>query len=209
MQQVAIFGGAFDPVHWGHLLIAVTALRQVPLERVLWVPSFQPPHKRVVAFEHRVAMVELAIANYSAFSVSTIEQRHHGVSYAINTLLDLSVEYPQCHWYWIVGLDTFQSLPHWYRAPEFVQSCHWLIAPRFPSGEVITQTEEICKQVEQQLVKSTKHLHSIQWQVLHTPMVGISSSKIREHCRDRQSIHHLVPESVREYIATHKLYGYE
>jgi nicotinate-nucleotide adenylyltransferase len=203
MRQIAIFGGAFDPVHWGHLLVAETALHQIPLEQIIWVPSQNPPHKTTALFEYRAEMVRRATADNPAFTVSLVESTRSGTSYAINTLIDLSALYPNTHWYWIVGLDTFQTLPHWYRGKELAQLCSWLVAPRAPSGVNITQTEQTCKQIEQQL---TKQSIRIQWQLLHIPLVGISSSLIRNWCFSGKSIRYLVPESVRLYIREQNLY---
>lgn len=203
MRRLAIFGGTFDPVHWGHLLIAETALHQVSLEQVIWVPSLNPPHKQAALFEHRLDMVQRAIADNPRFAVSLVEKSRSGASYAINTLTDLSAEYPNTHWYWIIGLDAFQTLPHWYRGQELAQLCEWLIAPRLLSGETTTQNELICKQVEQKL---TKQFSSIHWHLLHIPLVGLSSSLIRHLCHQGKSIRYLVPESVRTYIDNHNLY---
>ena len=69
MQQLAIFGGTFNPVHWGHLLVAQAALYQVPLEKVIWVPSGNPPHKKAVSFEHRLKMLQIATRENPAFTV--------------------------------------------------------------------------------------------------------------------------------------------
>ncbi|AFY51007.1 nicotinate/nicotinamide nucleotide adenylyltransferase [Nostoc sp. PCC 7524] len=203
MQQLAIFGGTFDPIHWGHLLIAETALHQVPIEKVIWMPSFYPPHKTAALFEHRVAMLQIATRENPAFTVSQIETKRSGNSYAIDTLIELSACYPNTHWYWIVGLDTFQTLPRWYRGEELAQMCDWLIAPRLLGGENITQSELICKQVRQQLQKQSVTIH---WQLLDTPLVGVSSSLIRKLCRDGKSIRYLVPEEVRSYMKFHELY---
>ncbi|MGM3305819.1 nicotinate (nicotinamide) nucleotide adenylyltransferase [Anabaena sp. WFMT] len=236
MQRLAIFGGTFDPIHRGHLLVAEIAQAQLHLEQVIWVPSRNPPHKQAALFEHRVAMLQLATANNPAFTVSLIERERSGTSYAINTLIDLSTCYPNTHWYWIIGLDAFQTLPRWYLGHELAQMCDWLIAPRLLGGETIAQSESICKQVEQELKEQTeksvltrcfpqgersrdrvaclkdsaqfrRQSHTIHWQLLHTPLVRVSSSIIREFCRVSHSIHGLVPESVSYYITNHNLYS--
>ncbi|MBE9200838.1 MULTISPECIES: nicotinate (nicotinamide) nucleotide adenylyltransferase [unclassified Nodularia (in: cyanobacteria)] len=204
MQQIGIFGGTFDPIHWGHLLVAQTALDQVPLEKIIWVPSLNPPYKKAVLWEHRWEMLKLAITDNQAFTVSLVEAKRSGTSYAINTLMDLSSCYANTHWYWILGLDAFKTLPRWYRGNELAQMCDWLIAPRLLGGETIAQSELICKQVEQELRERSL---SIRWQLLNIPLVGISSSLVRQLCREGQSIRYLVPESVRSYITTHSLYS--
>lgn len=214
MHQLAIFGGTFDPIHWGHLLVAETALHQVSLEKVIWVPSLNPSHKEASLFKHRVGMVQLAIEDNPGFTVSLVEANRSGTSYAINTLIDLSASYPNTHWYWIVGLDTFQTLPRWYRGYELAQMCDWLIAPRLLGGETITQSKLICKQVEQQFRERSYTIH---WQLLNIPLVGVSSSLIRKFCCDNfvnakgehQSIRYLVPESVRSYITNNNLYSHK
>jgi nicotinate-nucleotide adenylyltransferase len=204
MRRMAIFGGTFDPVHWGHLILAEAALHHVPLEKVIWVPSFNPPYKQTTSFEHRVEIVQQAIAENPKFSVSLIEQGHSGSSFAINTLINLSTVYPDTHWYWIIGLDAFVTLPRWYRGQELAQLCEWLVAPRLLGGETITQSETICKHVEQKL---TKHTFNIHWQLLNIPFVGFSSSLIRNMHREGRSIRYLVPETVRAYITNHNLYA--
>ncbi|MDM9385472.1 nicotinate (nicotinamide) nucleotide adenylyltransferase [Chlorogloeopsis sp. ULAP01] len=203
MRQVAIFGGTFDPVHWGHLIVAEAALHQGSVEQVIWVPSYNPPHKKAASFQDRLAMLQAAITDHPAFAVSLVEQTRSGTSYAINTLIDLSNLYPNTHWYWIVGLDAFQTLPHWYRGQELAQLCNWLIAPRITDSQCIAQSELICKQVEQQLAKQSIIIH---WQLLNIPLIGLSSSLIRKFCRERKSLRYLVPESVRNYIGDRNLY---
>ncbi|CEJ42289.1 nicotinate (nicotinamide) nucleotide adenylyltransferase [Umezakia ovalisporum] len=204
MEQVGIFGGTFDPIHWGHLLVAQTALSQVPLEKIILVPSVNPPHKKASLFHHRWQMLQLATRENPAFIVSPVEAKRSGISYAINTLMDLSNCYLNTRWYWILGLDTFKTLPRWYCGHQLAQMCNWLIAPRIVGAETIIQSELICKQVEQQL---TEESLTIDWQLLNTPLVGISSSLIRKLCRQGQSIRYLVPNSVSCYINTHKLYS--
>lgn len=206
MRRLGIFGGTFDPVHWGHLLIAESALHQVPLEQVIWVPSFNPPHKTAARFEHRVAMLQQSIADNPGFSLSRVEENRPGTSFAINTLTDLSIINPDTSWYWILGLDAFKTLPNWYRSREIAQLCNWLIAPRLLGAENIAQSELICKQVAQQL---TQNFIIIEWQLLHVPLVGTSSSLIRSLQNEHKSIRYLVPETVRRYIIQHRLYEQE
>lgn len=219
MKRVAIFGGTFDPVHWGHLLLAETALSQLDLEMVIWVTVHQPPHKRGQPYEHRRLMVEIAIARNSAFVLS--ERKRNLLDqpdYAIHTLTDLQKTYPNRQWFWIIGLDAFQTLPRWYCRERLVRACDWLVAPRplpitatttlaststSPSQEIDTQNTSLCQQVAGQL---TSQGIPIRWQLLQMPPLGISSSLIRQYCRQGRSIRYLVPEGVRTYITTHNLY---
>lgn len=107
-------GGTFDPVHWGHLLIAETALSQVELNQVIWVLSPYPPHKQAVIFKHRLEIVQQAISDHPTSIVSIQAFNHSKASYAIETLINLQAVYPNTYWYWIVGLNSCQIL-RWYR----------------------------------------------------------------------------------------------
>jgi nicotinate-nucleotide adenylyltransferase len=131
MGQLAIFGGTFDPVHWGHLVVAQTALSQLSLERVIWVPTRHPPHKRGSAYEHRRLMLERAIADNPAFVLSPMETDYSSTNYAVGTLAYLQDIYPNHQWYWVIGLDAFQTLPRWYCRERLIPACDWLVAPRF------------------------------------------------------------------------------
>lgn len=224
MQNLAIFGGTFDPVHWGHLLIAQTAITQCRIDRAIWIPSPCPPHKSrtlMSSLTHREEMVRRAIAHNPAFVLESIWAAPTGASYAIETLQNLQAIYPNTHWYWILGLDAFQTLPRWYRRQELVPACYWLVAPRLdPALEQAAlkrplRTEELqldaianpmhflCQQVEEELLSQSI---PIRWSLLSMPQFPISSSLIRHYCRQNRSIRGLVPEAVRIYITEQKLY---
>jgi len=199
MGKVAIFGGTFDPVHWGHLLMAETALSQFGLDKVIWIPARCPPHKSQscwLDFEHRWELVRLAICDRSAFAIGPKSCQPIGYSYAIDTLEDLQSLYPHTHWYWIIGLDAFQTLPRWHRRQELVPACEWLVAPR-PDAFGISSVDSLCQQVAQKLESQSI---AIRWQALPMPSVGISSSLIRQYYRQGRSIRYLVPEAVRTYL---------
>lgn len=220
MQKIGILGGTFNPIHWGHLLMAESALEQAALDQVIWLPMKTSPHKAQhddIGFEHRLVMVQQAIAAHPAFTVSAIEADRSGPSYAIATLKDLQKLHPQTQWFWIVGLDTFQTLPRWYGRQELVEACEWLVAPR--PGTIADQcnktndcdaiygasdsTAIACQDVAAALADQSLQ---IRWQVLQMPSVEISSSLVRQYCRDRRSIRYLVPEAVRIYLLAHQFY---
>lgn len=218
-QKVAVFGGTFDPVHLGHLLIAQTASTQVELDRVIWVPTRYPPHKSsrsLVEFERRLEMVRQAIVENPAFVVSPVEINRTGSSYAIQTFMELQELYPAIQWYWIVGADAFQTLPKWHCRDILATSVEWLVAPRLLRGgaagevgktcwsdEIYLETQILCQQVANHLAHTSM---PVRWQVLQSPLVAVSSSLIRQFCREGRSIRYLVPEAVRIYIETENLY---
>lgn len=205
MGKIGIFGGTFDPVHWGHLLIAECAMSEVELDRVIWVTTPEPHYKQAVPFEHRLEMVQMAIADHPGFTIFRSQCQVSTRSYAFQTLFSLQAAYPNTDWYWILGLDTFQTLPRWYRLVEIATACNWIVAPRGSVvQQAIAQVQLTCEQVVQQLAV---HNVTIKWQILHLPMVGVSSSLVRQRCRSNYSIRYLVPEAVRTYIASHNLYS--
>ncbi|WP_219904755.1 nicotinate (nicotinamide) nucleotide adenylyltransferase [Stenomitos frigidus] len=263
MPKIAIFGGTFDPIHWGHLLIAETAFDQFQLDRVIWVPTFRPSYKAhpLLAFEQRMEMVRRAIADHPAFTVSAIDEQQAGTSYAIATFNALQALEPNTVWYWIVGNDAFQSLPKWRGSQSLIAQCIWLVAPRGSEDEVRREGrgergEEMEKrgegrgvrrqesgvkvmgsksevevnhfkssqEAEQAILKnlppsilplsplplptpsSLTPLPSLRWHQLQMPSVAISSSLIRQRCREGHSIRYLVPEAVHSYIVGQNLY---
>ncbi len=218
MQKIGTLGGTFDPIHRGHLLIAETARAQLQLDQILWVPGRQPPHKSgqiepLLAFEHRLAMVRQAIAPYPSFSLPLLDELHDPtprVSYAIDTLRALQGLYPLAQWYWIIGLDAFQTLPLWRARQSLTQTCCWLVAPRAAvsdqsatPAQTYQQAEAVCRTVAQQLEAEAI---ALRWQVLEMQPLDVSSRLIRSYCRRQQPIDGLVPESVRDYIQRYNLY---
>lgn len=219
MGRIAILGGTFDPVHWGHLVLAQAALDRLNLEKVIWVPVRNPPHKHGLAYKHRRLMVEIAIADNYAFVLQERKVNRAEPDYAIGTLTELQNTYPNRQWLWIIGLDAFQTLPRWYCREQLIPACDWLVAPRpLPltgtttpfSASASTQQEMdarsslLCQQVVSQLAAQNI---PIRWQLLQMPLMSISSSLIRQYCRQNHSIRYLVPEGVRAYITTHHLYS--
>jgi len=199
-SNFAIFGGAFNPVHQGHLQIATIATLQAKLDRVFWVPTYWPPHTKqdLAEFHHRLAMVQLATQQMPLFSVSDVEAQQSQPSYAIATLQALQHLYPNRNWFWILGLDTFASLPKWHRLAELAACCTWLIAPRGPDS-----AHQQCSQIAQHL---SQRGMPIRWQLLTMPPIEVSSSQIRHYCQTHHSIAGMVPNEIELYIQQQKLY---
>ncbi|HEY9628514.1 MAG TPA: nicotinate-nucleotide adenylyltransferase [Coleofasciculaceae cyanobacterium] len=204
MQKKAVLGGTFNPIHLGHLLIAETALNQLALDQVIWVPTYRPLYKSAKAllnFEDRLEMVKLAIASHPSFAVSTVERNQPDSAYAVDTFLSLQDAHSASQWYWIVGLDAFLTLPRWYRRQELLARCIWLVAPRLdtPSTNLLYLCEQVAQKVAEEAIE-------LKWQILDMPNLEISSQLIRKYCSDRRSIRYLVPEAVRDYILQKNLY---
>jgi nicotinate-nucleotide adenylyltransferase len=207
MQKIGIFGGTFDPIHNGHLAIAEAALKLGNLDQVIWVPVNQALHKPFqtsASIEQRRQMIELAISNYPKFTLILPELTS---SYAIDTQRQLQQTYPNKNWYWILGLDTFLTLPKWYQCQQLCETVDWIIAPRSLSNFQVTKIDkspqELCKQVVSQLWEEGK---IVRWQILNSPQSDISSTIIRQRYFLNQEIDGLVPEQIKTYIETQKNY---
>ncbi len=234
MPNIAIFGGTFNPVHWGHLLIAETAFDQFKLDQVLWVPTFRPPHKNqaLVAYPHRREMVRRAIADHPGFTLSANDGQPQGTSYAIATLKALQVHYPGARWYWILGNDAFQSLPRWQASQELATHCTWLVAPRSLKVRTLKDTEATMPKgsglehdasrqntanvsaadpnalsvLPSPASPSALHTLQLQYHWLQMPSIEVSSSLLRQWCQKGRSLRYWVPETVRCYIIEQNLY---
>lgn len=201
-RNVGVFGGTFDPVHWGHLVMAEMALDCAGLDCAIWVPTDRPPHKQhrsLSPFARRYEMVEAAIAHRPEFIASSVDASRSGTSYAIDTLGDLQAIYPNCTWHWIIGSDAFQYLPRWRDSNTLARSCCWWVAPR-DRNAAISQ----CQSVELHFARQSVPLC---WQILPMPVLDLSSSLIRRYCRQGRSIRYLVPEAIEAYIQVHRLYS--
>ncbi len=195
MERVGILGGSFNPVHLGHLVIAEQARQQANLDRVLWLPNGQPPHKQLApgaSNADRWQMVNLAIANHDQFVAADLEITRPGYSYAVDTLIHLRQTQPDIHWHWIIGADALKDLPQWHRASELSELCDWIVAPRLDDLSTIVAN-----------VSQTLALKS---QILEMPVLDLSSTLIREFVAQGRSIRYLVPEAIATYIQMQQLY---
>ena len=199
-MKIGILGGSFNPVHLGHLILAEQIRETTGLGRVLFIPASSPPHKpgtELAAGEHRLAMVRLAIEGNPFFEASDVEVRRGGVSYTIDTILELRREHPGDDFHFIIGADSVPELPTWYRTCELVDLCTFLIGSR-PGHDIAWDllTRALPAATVERLRKN----------VIPTIPVGISSSAIRLRIREGRSIRYLVPRQVEEYIGRNDLY---
>lgn len=199
---VALFGGSFNPIHHGHLIIARAVAERLDLVRLVLIPSANPPHKvgqDLADAADRLAMVRLAIADEPFFEVSDTEIRRRGTSYTILTLEEYRSRLaPGEDLYWIIGGDTISELHTWYRARELVDLCRIVTAvrPGFETPDLsVLQPTLSAAQVER-----------LRRGILETPRVDISATDVRRRVAEGLSIRFLVPEAVREYIERKELY---
>ncbi len=200
-MRLGILGGSFDPVHYGHLLLAECAREQCSLDHVWLLPASRPPHKRrqeLTAAEHRVAMLELAVAGREDMSVSTLETDRRGMSYTVDTLRAARRAEPDVELFFLMGADSLHDLPMWREASEVCS----LAVP------VVVRRPDVAEPDFAALADlvAPERLEEIsQWQV-EMPLVDLSSTDIRRRVAAGLSIRYRTPRAVEKYIETHRLY---
>ncbi|WP_144349703.1 nicotinate-nucleotide adenylyltransferase [Sporomusa termitida] len=197
--KVGIMGGTFDPIHIGHLVTAEAVRIEYNLDKVLFIPASNPPHKLqslVTPAIHRYIMTILATYSNPYFLVSALELERSGPSYTVDTVRALIDCYgASTELYFITGADAVKDLPSWQNIDELLELCFFVAATRPGS---ISYIDQVIKQF------GTKGRHSIQR--LATPELEISSTDIRERVKKGRSIKYIVPESVEDYIYKEGLY---
>ncbi len=193
-------GGTFNPIHNGHLIIAEDVREQFHLDRVLFIPSGQPPHKpdtEVINAQYRYEMVRMAVESNPFFEASRIEVDRNGLTYTINTLQELKRTYGEgVDLYFIIGADVAGELVTWREFRQVFQMCEFIAILR-PGHDKLA--------FENTIEKNRKDFGVRIWQA-QSRLVDISSSDIRKRCERDESIKYLVPDNVEEYIRRSGLY---
>jgi nicotinate-nucleotide adenylyltransferase len=194
--NLGLMGGTFDPVHLGHLAVAEEAREALGLDRILFVPAGHPPHKpagAVTSIEHRVAMVELAIADNPAFDLSRIEVDRPGPSYTVDTVEALAADGDGLTV--ILSAETFAELPTWHEPQRLFEAARVAVAPRwgYPAPDP-------------GWLAATFPGREDRVGYLEGPRLGVSSTALRARVAAGRSIRYLVPAPVAAYIAANNLY---
>ncbi len=187
-MKIGILGGTFNPIHYGHLILGEQVLGQLGLDRVIYVPTFLPPHKsdkNIVCSSHRLKMIKLAVKNNKHFEVSNEEIKRRGKSYTVDTLKQIKKKYPKAELFFICGSDLVAEIPKWKDVDEIYKMAKFVLAKRPGFG---------------------KRLSGKSFLKINVAQVDISSSLIRGLVRQRRSIFYLTPYAVAKYIEKHKLY---
>jgi len=199
---IMLYGGTFDPIHLGHLIIARNVREQLGLKEVVFIPSATPPHKTttpITDFNHRSQMVKLAIQDEQGFGFDDCEIKRSGPSYTLETIAYFRKKLGKdAQIFWIIGADTLPELSTWYRAGELVESC-----------DIITVSRPGWDNHDLKSLQDTftpEQITKLQRGILPTPRIDISSTDIRNRVAAGLSILYLVPEPVREYIHDQQLY---
>jgi nicotinate-nucleotide adenylyltransferase len=199
-MRVGVFGGTFDPVHLGHLILAEHCREQAALDQVLFVPALLPPHKQqltLTAFAQRVEMLALAISGNPAFRIDELEKERAGPSYTVDTLTQLSQGRPGDD-FCIIGSDTLHELHLWYQPRRILELATLLVVAR--PGFMTFPAQDL---------RDKLHLpddFALRYQVIEAPLITIASRDIRKRSADGRSVRYQVPRAVEAYILDKGLY---
>lgn len=187
-MKIAILGGTFNPVHIGHLILAEEAREKLGLDKVIFVPTFLPPHKDnsdIALATDRLSMIRLAIKTNKYFMVSDTEIKRNGRSYTIDTIKEFKERFSTDDLYFIIGSDLLKYLDEWKDLNEIIKLVRFIVAtrPGFPLEKIPSYID-----------------------TLPIRAVDISAFEIRECVKENKSFHYLVPEGVFNYINKRALY---
>jgi len=191
-KKIALFGGTFDPVHTGHLIIAEKAREEFNLEKIIFIPSNIPPHKKKVYASpvHRYNMVKIAIGDNPFFEISDIEIKRKEPSYTYITVKQMKKIHPDYKIFFIIGQDSLFELPQWHKAEDLIKEVTFLVAKRHSNFNY----------------RKEKNF-PVNFEIINSPIIGISSTYIRTCIKAGKSIKYLLPEKVISYIEKEKIYG--
>ena len=190
MERIGLYGGSFDPVHLGHLLVAQAAREELHLDRIFFIPAAQSPFKpdaKPTPSAERTKMLRLALAGNSRAEVDEQEINRGGISYTIGTVRDYACRFPNAKLFYLIGADHVAQLPKWREANDLANLVEFLIIPR--PGEL-----------------KVKIPAPFRGEFLRGFPLGVSSSQIRARVKAGLSIEHLVPGAVAEAVRNNHLY---
>lgn len=198
MKKMGLFGGSFDPIHKGHVSMALRLAQALDLDGVVLMPTFVPPHKireNMASAEHRLAMCRLVAEEHPLLSVSDLELCRGGASFTVDTLTALCEQYPDTLWHLLVGADMFTTLRTWHRFADIAEM-----------AVLCTIAREGTDTAKLQEYAAGLTMDGIRCYVDEAPVEPYSSTEVRERIAAGESVAHLVGDTVERYILDHGLY---
>jgi len=216
-MKIGVFGGTFNPIHYGHLRAAEEAREILALDKVLFIPSGNPPLKtrELADAKHRYKMTRLAIIKNRLFDVLDIECIKKGKSYTVNTLETLLKLYSDSDLYFMLGIDAFLDIPNWWKPEKLVSLVNFMVLSRpgsrfidlLPSPYLKIKKEILVKLDDGEIKSLTTKLQTRkEAMLLGVTPIGISSTDIRKRIEEGLSIKYMLPEEIESYIISNRLY---
>ena len=200
MRKVGIMGGTFDPIHIGHLILGENAYLQFGLDKVVFMPSGNPPHKKERdggTDLQRMDMVKLAIASNTHFEISDIEMNEEGYTYTYRTLEKLVKEHPDTEYHFIIGADSLFYFDTWKNPQRIADACTLVVATRNHTSD-----EKLDEKIEFVRKRFNANIEK-----LDTENIDCSSSQIRSWIKEGHTVKYYVPDTVINYIHTYHVYA--
>ena len=192
MKKYGIFGGSFNPIHYGHLMICEYIKEEMGLDKVIFIPTGTPPHKDLgVSAEDRYEMVRLAISPNPDFEISDIETTRVNLSYTVDTIRELKKIYKEEKLYFLIGLDSLFQLKTWKKIGDLSQEIEFVVALR--PGYI--DKEEINNEID-----FLRENFGTRINLIKTPLYEISSTDLRDRIHEGKSLRYLIPKKVLDYI---------
>ena len=200
-MRLGVFGGTFDPVHLGHLILAEQCREQAKLDQVLFVPAARPPHKHnheLTKYAQRVEMLQLAISGHAVFRIDELEKDRPGPSFTYLTLEELRQQRSGAELYLIVGADSLNDLPQWVQPRRILELATLLVVPRpgWELAELATLQQALTLPAD----------FPLRLQMVNAPLIDIASRDVRQRLAQGRSVRYLIPRAVEAYIADKELY---
>jgi len=194
LKNLCVYGGTFDPVHFGHLILANISKEELAVEKFIFLPSFLPPHKKdqnSLSFDQRLKMLELALEGCENFLISDIENQLEGLSYSYLTIEKLKKKYSLTreNFYFLIGGDSLVDFHKWRKPGQILADVQLIVVDR-PGSDYSQVDEKIMKQVR----------------FIKAPLIELSSTEIRHRIRTGKSVRFMMPEKVAQYIYANHLY---
>jgi nicotinate-nucleotide adenylyltransferase len=194
LRKIGLFGGTFNPIHTGHLIIAEVIRQALQIDQILFIPAKIHAFKnnqQIQSSRHRLRMLELVIRDNPYFLISELELNKEGISYTIDTIKMLRLQYPEDRYtlYFLMGADNVAQFHKWKEPAELVKLCNFVVFGR-PGFEVDPNSDPLVSK----------------FQFVEAPLLEISSTDIRNRIQGNLSIRYMVPPQVEAYIHQHSLY---
>ncbi len=205
-MRLGIFGGTFDPVHYGHLILAESCREQLTLDQVWFLPAAVPPHKQdreLADGEHRAEMIELAISGHPALAVCRHEIELGGVNYTVETLDHFRREHPTAELMFLMGADSLRDLPNWKEPARICTLATPVVVQRGGTHNPEDDERDLAGLVD---LIPPERLDAIRASRVDMPAIELSSSDLRQRVAEGRSIRYRTPRAVEKYIETHGLY---
>lgn len=199
-RRIGIMGGTFDPIHMGHLILGEKAYEQLKLDKILFMPSGNPPHKKDrtgrASDEERVEMVRRAISGNPHFELSLIEMNERGYTYTYHTLEALKEKNPDTDYFFIIGADSLYNFETWMEPARICQACTLVVATRNHTPII---------ELNREMTRLSDKYHGI-FLRLDTMNIDVSSEILRDWIRKKQSVRYYMQDSVIAYIEERQIY---